>query len=283
MVAIVLVLALGAVPADGARQTLQHVTLIGDSVADGITGDAAAVRIVSQGVDMDLETAACRRLDGTSCPPGPPTLVQLARSMGSKLGPDVVVSVGYNEFEDQYAQNIETSLQVLEAQGVQHVWWLTLRAARHPYLSMNDDIEAAAQKHPELTVIDWNVYSRSHPDWFQPDGLHLLAAGSEAMATLIHQALLDAHVALPPVRLKTVRLPSARIEQTYHARLAATGGDPPYRFSLLGRPPLGIHLLPGGVLDGHARAKPGTYVLRVQVKDAAGSFDARSVTLRIVH
>ena len=35
---------------------------------------------------------------------------------------------------------------------------------------MNADIVAAAQKHPELEVIDWNVYSRSHPEWFQNDG-----------------------------------------------------------------------------------------------------------------
>ena len=282
MVAIVSALALGALPAGAARETLQRVTLIGDSVADGIAGDAAAVRIVSQGVDLNLQTAACRRLDGTSCPPGPPTLVELAKSMGSKLGPNVVVAVGYNEFEDQYARDIETSLQVLEAQGVQHVWWLTLRAARHPYLSMNDDIEAAAQRHPEMTVVDWNVYSRSHPEWFQPDGLHLLAGGSEAMATLIHQALLDAHVATPPVRLTTTRLPWARLAKAYHARVTAAGGDPPYRFSLVGRPPLGIHLLAGGVLDGRPRAKLGSYVLHLQVKDADGSFDSRTVTLRVV-
>ncbi len=121
----------------------------------------------------------------------------------------MVVAVGYNDFENSYAGEIETALADLKAAGVTHVWWLTLRAARHPYLTMNDDIEAAAQKHPELTVVDWNVYSRSHPDWFQSDGLHLLGPGSEAMATLIHQALLDAHVAAPPPHITTAALPAA--------------------------------------------------------------------------
>jgi len=79
------------------------------------------------------------------------------------------------------------------------VWWLTLRAAHHGYVNMNDDIEAAAKQHPELTVVDWNVYSRSHPDWFQDDGLHLLHSGADAMATLIHQTLLDDQVALKAV------------------------------------------------------------------------------------
>ena len=52
---------------------------------------------------------------------------------------------------------------------------------------MNDEIVAAAAQHPEVTVVDWNVYSRSHPEWFQADGLHMLAGGAAAMAGLIHQ------------------------------------------------------------------------------------------------
>ena len=65
--------------------------------------------------------------------------------MGSKLGQNVVVAVGYNDFEDQYAGNIEDAIDALTAAGVKRVCWLTLRAARHPYLSMNDDIAQAAQ------------------------------------------------------------------------------------------------------------------------------------------
>ena len=71
------------------------------------------------------------------------------------------------------------------------VLWLTLRADRDSYRSMNDDIRAAAARHPELTVVDWNLYSQGHPDWFQSDGLHLNGAGAQGMATLLHQALSD--------------------------------------------------------------------------------------------
>jgi hypothetical protein len=282
--AIVAALALGVAAAGAAPSSLQHVTLIGDSVADGIAGDSKATAILAQGIDLDLETAACRRVDGTSCPfdgADPPTLVDLVHSMGSKIGPNVVVAVGYNDFENSYAGEIESALADLKAAGVTHVWWLTLRAARHPYLTMNDDIEAAAQKHPELTVIDWNVYSRSHPSWFQPDGLHLLGPGSEAMATLIHEALLEAHVAAPPPHITTAALPVAHRAKPYRAKLAAAGGAPPYRFSLLDRPPLGIHLLASGVLEGKARAKLGSYALRLQVKDADGVLATRTVVLHV--
>jgi hypothetical protein len=279
-------LASGAVTASaGTRAQLQPVTLIGDSVADAIANDNAAVAVLRQGVDLDLEVAACRRVDDESCPGPtgvrPPNVVELVKTMGPKLGPNVVVSVGYNDFEDQYAQNLETALDALEAAGVKHIWWLTLRAAHHPYVNMNDDIVAAAAKHPEVSVIDWNVYSRSHPDWFQDDGLHLLEPGAIAMATLIHSTLIDAHVALKPVQVATASLPPARRGKPYADRLEGTNGLAPYTWSLLARAPKGLHLESSGAIIGKPLVKPGSYVLNVRVKDAAGSFDARRLTLRV--
>jgi Putative Ig domain len=280
----VLVLALCAATAHGATHQLQHVTLIGDSVADAIPGDNQAVATLRQGIDLDLEVEPCRRVDQESCPNGnvrPPNVVQLAQMMGSKLGPNVVVSVGYNDFEDQYAQNIENALAAFKAAGVKHVWWLTLRAAHHPYINMNDDIQAAATQHPELSVIDWNVYSRSHPDWFQADGLHLLGPGAEAMAGLIHKTLLDDGVASKPVQVATTALPTARIGRSYAAKLGAAQGLAPFRWSLLERAPKGLHLEADGRIMGRPRARPGTYVLNVRVTDSAGSFATRRLTLRI--
>lgn len=280
------VLASGAVTASaGTRAQLQPVTLIGDSVADAIGNDNLAVAVLRQGVALDLEVEPCRRVDGESCPgPSgvrPPNVVQLVKTMGSKLGPNVVVSVGYNDFEDQYAQNLETALNAMEAAGVKHIWWLTLRAAHHPYINMNADIVAAAAKHPEVSVIDWNVYSRSHPDWFQDDGLHLLEPGAVAMATLIHNTLLAAGVALKPVQVATASLPPARHGKPYADRLKGTNGLAPYTWSLLARAPRGLHLEANGAIIGKPLVKPGRYVLNVRVKDAAGSFDARRLTLRV--
>jgi hypothetical protein len=277
-------LALGAATAAAATRDLQHETLIGDSVADGIPGDSSAVAILRQGVDLDLEVEACRRVDQESCPNDgvrPPNVVQLAKSMGPRLGANVVVAVGYNDFEDQYARNIENALAAFKAAGVKRVWWLTLRAAHHGYVNMNADIEAAAKNHPEMSVIDWNVHSRSHPDWFQADGLHMLGPGSEAMATLIHKALLDDGIALRPVQVATTTLPVAHRGKPYAAKLQANAGLPPYRWTLLARAPKGLRLEADGRIVGKPLAKPGTYVLNVRVKDSAGSFDARRLIVRI--
>jgi hypothetical protein len=278
------VLTLGSAIAHADTRGVQHVTLIGDSVADAIGNTNSAIGIVKQGVDMDFEVAACRRVEGEGCPVDgvrPPSVVQLAKSMGSKLGPNVVVSVGYNDYEVQYAQNIDDALAAFKAAGVKHVWWLTLRAAHHPYLNMNDDIAAAAKTHPELTVIDWNVYSRSHPDWFQSDGLHLVQSGADAMATLIHKALLDDGVALKPVHVDTATLPVAQRGKPYAAKLQATDGLAPYHWSLLARAPQGLHLEADGRIIGKALAKPGVYAFNVRVKDSADSFDVRRLSLRI--
>lgn len=284
LITALLALLLGVSGAQGASRDLQHVTLIGDSVADAIPGDNQAVGVLQQGIDLDLEVAPCRRVDQDSCPINgvrPPNVVELVKSMGTKLGPNVVVAVGYNDFEDQYAQNIETALDAMKAAGVKHVWWLTLRAAHHPYINMNDDIFAAAKNHPEMDVIDWNLYSRSHPDWFQADGLHLLAPGSEAMAGLIHTTLLNAGVALKPVQVATTALPAARHDKAYAAHLSATNGLAPYRWSLLARAPTGLHLEADGRIIGKPLVPPGTYVLNVRVKDAASTFDTRRLTLRV--
>ncbi len=284
--AIAAALVFGGVAAAGATtRPLAHVTVIGDSVAGSIGLNPVARQIVSQGVDVDLELAPCRRVDGVSCPydgSRPQNVVELAQAMGSQLGPNVVVAVGYNDFEDEYASDIEHALAAFAAAGVKHVWWLTLRAARHPYLTMNDDIEAAARNHPELQVIDWNRYSRSHPDWFQDDGLHLLHAGSNQMATLIHATLVSDGIATAPPQITTRSLPLAHRGRPYRGRLAARSGVAPFRWSLLERAPAGVHLEPDGVVQGRPRVGPGRYAFDVRVVDAAGSTATRRLTLRIL-
>src|SRR5262249_7781374 len=59
----VVVLALCGATAYGGTRQLQHVTLIGDSVADAIPGDNQAVATLKQGIDLDLEVEPCRRVD----------------------------------------------------------------------------------------------------------------------------------------------------------------------------------------------------------------------------
>ena len=187
----------------------------------------------------------------------PPTLVDLLPTI--QVGSTVVVEVGYNDWEDSFADSVETSLQALRKAGAKRVLWLTLRADRTSYLSMNDVIRAAATRHPEMTVVDWNLFSRSHPDWFQDDGLHLDSVGALMMATLIHRSLDDLGlVEAPPVAklaITTKALPAARVGRAYKARLTASGGSRPIVWTVkAGALPAGLRLTRDGWLRGTPKA-----------------------------
>jgi hypothetical protein len=288
--AVVILFALGtdrAGPAGAASVAdgVPVVTLIGDSVADALDHDynAEARKILAQGIELRLEVAPCRRIAPDSCPyngVSPPTVLELVRARGQALGPTVIVFVGHNDWVDQYARNIEAALAELEDAGVKRVLWSTLRAVRNPYVTMNDAIEDAAQRHPEMTVIEWNVYSRGHPDWFQEDEIHVNEAGVRAMATLFHEALVRLGIPVPPVEVATARLSDARTGVRYSAVVLVRGGREPYRWSFTGVP-AGIHASKDGRLTGLPRGRLGTYSLNARVVDSLGSIATREIQLRL--
>jgi hypothetical protein len=264
--------------------SLPRVTLIGDSVSSTITYDPAATSMLSNGVDLQQQATACRRLAGVSCPEDgtiPPTALQLISSLGTALGPTVIIAVGYNDPEGEYGAEIQQVLTALHQQGVQHILWLTLRAARHPYLTMNDEIRAAAAADPAVNVVDWNLYSRSHPDWFQDDGIHLVRTGAEAMAKLLHRRLVKLGVVAGELEVGTLRLPDARVRKPYSTVLAASGGTPPYRWTPVSMP-RGFSITPAGKLAGPAEPRPETVRLTVRVTDASGARSARAFVLHVL-
>ena len=260
-------------------------TLIGDSILTAVHWNATALSILGQGIDLQMEVAVCRRLTGESCPyegGQASNLVELVRALGPRLGRTVIVGVGYNDFEQSFAQDVEESVAALLAAGVTRILWTTLRAAREPYLNMNDDIREAAERHPEMTVVDWNRYSRSHPDWFQNDGIHLFPAGGVAMATLLHTTLTQvATEPTPPapappapapaaVVLVSKPLAVARVGRTYAARLVARGGTAPYRWTVTsGVLPKGLRLHADGRISG-TPTRPGQARLVLRAADAKG-------------
>lgn len=275
-----------AVPAASVAAPPTRVTVIGDSIAASLEGDPDARRVLARGIDLDLQVAPCRRLAGDSCPyqgVRPPSLVALLPSL--TLGTTVVVAVGYNDFESTFAATVETTLAALSRAGVENVFWLTLRAERQSYLRMNDLLRDAAARHPELTLVDWNLYSRSHPDWFQPDGLHLGYAGAVAMATLIQKSLAARGLAAVPkplpLAIATTRLPPGNIGRPYAARLVTNGGIAPIRWTRAkGVLPAGLSLQPNGVVKGKPRSAEQRSVL-FRATDARGHSVARRLAIAV--
>jgi hypothetical protein len=256
-----------------------HVTIIGDSVATGMLWHDDAIATMQRGLNVDWQVAVCRRLTGLSCPfEGTivPNVVDLVSSLGA-VSPIVVVEMGYNDYESTFAASVEQTIRTLLAHDARHILWLTLREVHHPYVRMNATLAAAAGRHPEVELVDWNKYSRSHPDWFQNDGEHLVEAGGVAMAAFIHLAVDEL---VNPLEIVRVPTEVAHVGHPYAGRLAARGGQKPYRWQLYGRPPVGLHLLADGRLYGWPQREQRVTVT-VRVCDAEGQDARRRLVLAV--
>jgi len=268
-----------------------HVTVIGDSVLTAVLWYPEPLRILTNGLDVDMQIAVCRRLVGVSCPyegGAASTLVDLVAAYGPKLGKTVIVEAGYNEPEAEFADAIEQSLAALRAAGVTQVLWLSLSTRRADLTRMNATLAAAARRHPELTIVDWADLTHGNDDWFQGDGIHLTYVGGVAMARLLRTAL---DQALPTesaggtlsrtssVSVASEPLPAARVGRPYDVNLVARGGlELPYRWSVAARLPRGLHLTASGRLWGVV-TRPVDVRIPFRVDDGSGRTATRSLRL----
>jgi hypothetical protein len=170
------------------------VTLIDDSVADGLEHNPVALDRLNRDFTLNLQTQGCRRLATRSCtivgePAPPANVVTLAKRLGPRLGRVVVVATGYNDDPYHFDRDFDKVMRTLDNEGVRRVVWLTLREAKSAYVVSNADIEVEPKEWPTLRVADWNSYSAGRPDWFEADGVHLTPAGSTALAVFIHRTL----------------------------------------------------------------------------------------------
>jgi len=246
-----------------------HVTVIGDSVLTAVLWNQAPLATLEQGFDVDMEVGVCRTLTGSSCPfegSRVPTLVDLAHTLGPRLGATVVVELGYNDSPGTFAQSVEQSVAALLAAGVERILWVNLHEWRPQYSAMNHVLDQAARRYPEMTILDWRTSSQNKWSWFQGDGVHLTYAGAMAMAAFLHGSIMEG---LARLTFASSELPAAVVGRPYDSQLIATGGIPPYRFSETGTRLHGLRLLASGRLYG-TPTKAGQVDLLLQVTDSFG-------------
>ena len=276
------VLASLALMGSSAASDPPHVTVIGDSVLTAVEWNNTPLSLLEQGLDVQLEIGVCRTLEGISCPyegGNVPTLLDVVDRLGPQLGPTVLVEVGYNDPANQFAQRVEDSINALLAAGVQHILWVNMREWQQQYIGMNQVLLAAAARHPQLTIVDWERLSHDHYSWFQGDGIHLLYDGAVAMAGLLNTSI--KHALAPPLTIRSLQLPVARVGRPYTAHLAATGGLAPYTWRVTSGPlPRGLHLLASGQLTGRPLRR-GQLAVTLQAVDSYGVATIRRETLVI--
>ena len=274
--------------ASGTDTTTPHVTVISDSIMTAVTwGNDAAMAALSQGLDLNIDAAVCRRLNGQSCEFNnayAPTTLTVINNLASRLGPIVVIVDGYNDLPDQFAGDVELTLNTLRNYGVQRVLWVNLHEVRPEYAAKNAVLVAAAKRHPELRVLDWNAYSSPHPDWYQTDWFHLRPAGGVAIATWLREAIANAFTPQAPpdpaLVVPTHQRLLARVGARFTRSLNAAGGTAPLRWSTTSATlrRAGLHLLAGGELTGKPR-HAGTFTVPLKLTDADGSSAGVVVTL----
>jgi hypothetical protein len=173
------------------KPPFQHVTIFGDSVAAALNWDSTAKRIVERSNRVRFELRPCGRLVQPGCiSPPPPSVLHDVRGLGQKIGPNVIVFVGYNDDPATYRHGIPDVLRAMRNRGVKHVLWLTLHAISKQYVDINHAIYAAKRKWRSLmTVLDWNHYSVTHAAWYESDRIHLSGTGAVGFATYLHRSL----------------------------------------------------------------------------------------------
>jgi hypothetical protein len=152
---------------------------------------------------------------------------------------------------------------------------------------MNEMIVASSRRHPEMTVIDWNLRAKGKTGWFQPDGIHLTSDGAVSMATMVNDALVALGLASRPegtvrqLSIAAKTLPAAHVGRRYTTRLQARGGKTPYRWARVsGVLAPGLRLASNGVVRG-LPSRDGRYRFAVRVVDRVGTARTRTFVLGV--
>jgi len=266
-----------AAAATGASPAQPHVTVLGDSVLTAVQWNEAPLATLQKGFDMYVDVGVCRTVAGISCPyegGRVPTLMDVIAGMGIRLGPLVLVEVGYNDDPAVFEREVDDAVEAMIAVGVRRILWVNVPATNEHWQTMDDALDAVASRYGQMTIVDWNETSRNQWHWFQGDGVHLLYPGAIALATLLNQALVQATAPPPPpvpLRPHGAALPSALVGRRYTTHLDIESGTAPYRWrSLSGPLPRGLHLLASGTISGVPR-RAVRMPLVFQVTDAAGA------------
>src|SRR4029077_7562937 len=186
--------ALGAAAALPANRAAPRVTIFGDSAAEVLDYVTDAKQYLGQGLEVKSGLRVCRRLVQLSCPSQgvrPPTVLDVVQaSAQGALGQIAVVDVGYNDYVDQYQNDMETVIKALIGNGVEHIIWTTMHEVRDDYRNINATIRTEAAKWPQVVIADWDAASQGQ-DWFNSDGLHRTAGGAGGVARPLRPLILS--------------------------------------------------------------------------------------------
>lgn len=112
-------------------------------------------------------------------------LAEMKRDLEKAIGANVVLDLGNN---DLLAESTVREIFELVRENPRVV--VVNTAVPRPYRDANNSlIEDTASEFPNIRVVDWNSISAGHPEYFAPDGVHLVPTGASAYVMAIDSAL----------------------------------------------------------------------------------------------
>jgi peptidoglycan hydrolase-like protein with peptidoglycan-binding domain len=177
-----------------------HIGLIGDSTlaATRWYGRLGALKRYN----FVLDAESCRRTTHTSCRGregyAPENTLTVMRRLEGRWGRVLVLMTGYDDPGSTFGDAIDAVMREAIRQGIPRVMWLTFRTADVSYVgpTFNSDLhtfrdnnklllQKALKYGGRLQIANWARYSARHPEWVTSDGVHLTAAGTDAVTEFI--------------------------------------------------------------------------------------------------
>ena len=153
-------------------QTATNAVAVGDSVMLGAKG---AVLNAMPGIRVDAKVA--RQFSSVL------SVATWYVQQGYVQGP-LIVHVGTNgTFTDADVDKLASLA------GDRKLILVNARVNRSWEEQNNSRLAAGADRHPNITLVDWHATAADHPEWFVGDGTHLNPEGARAFAESIRQAL----------------------------------------------------------------------------------------------
>lgn len=115
----------------------------------------------------------------------PELLQEMGRDLEKAVGSTVVMDLGNN---DLLAEDTVRAIFELVKESSKVV--VVNTAVPRPYRDANNELVAElAAQYSNVRVVDWNSISDGHPEYFAPDGVHLVPTGVSAYVMAIDEVL----------------------------------------------------------------------------------------------
>jgi peptidoglycan/LPS O-acetylase OafA/YrhL len=146
-----------------------------------LTGDSVILGIRSAIADIHPLLVVNARVGRAA----PELLEEMSRDLEKAAGSTVVMDLGNNDLLVE-----ETVRAIFELVKESPKIVVVNTAVPRPYRDANNELIAQlATEYSNVRVVDWNAISDGHPEYFAPDGVHLVPTGVSAYVIAIDEAL----------------------------------------------------------------------------------------------